>query len=108
MERRRRARPHATASGIDLPEQQISPFLISAYPNIDQFTEHGQIVIGPMEPVGGVAIAADGREPLPCSDADTANRCVSRSRLLTWPSEVPPSMMSNIDEVNTPRDDSTH
>jgi hypothetical protein len=64
MERRRRDRPHKTASRIDLPDEQASPFLISGYPNIDQFTEHGQIVIGHMEPVGGVAIAAEGRETL--------------------------------------------
>jgi hypothetical protein len=60
MERRRKARPHTTASRIDLPEEQVSPFLISSYPNIDEFTEHGQIVIGYMEPVGAVAIAAEG------------------------------------------------
>ena len=64
MERRRKARPHTTASRIDLPEEQFSPFLISSYPNIDEFTEHGQIVIGYMEPVGAVAIAAEGRETL--------------------------------------------
>jgi hypothetical protein len=65
MERRRKARPHTTASRIDLPEEQtLSPFLISSYPNIDQFTEHGQIVIGYMEPVGAVAIAAEGQETL--------------------------------------------
>jgi hypothetical protein len=29
------------------------------YPNIDAFTEHGQIVVGYMEPVGAVAIAAE-------------------------------------------------
>ena len=46
MEHRRKARPRTTASRIDLPEeQQASPFLISSYPNIDEFTEHGQIVI---------------------------------------------------------------
>jgi len=65
MEHRRKARPRTTASRIDLPEeQQASPFLISSYPNIDEFTEHGQIVIGYMEPVGAVAIAAEGRETL--------------------------------------------
>ncbi|HEX8925212.1 MAG TPA: hypothetical protein VF786_05440 [Terriglobales bacterium] len=64
MERRRKARPRTTASRLDLPEEQTSPFLISSYPNIDEFTEHGQIVIGYMEPVGAVAIAAEGRETL--------------------------------------------
>ena len=32
------------------------------YPNIDEFTEHGQIVIGHIEPIGGVAIASEGRQ----------------------------------------------
>jgi hypothetical protein len=64
MERRRKARPHTTASRIDLSEEQASPFLISSYPNIDEFTEHGQIVIGYMAPVGAVAIAAEGRETI--------------------------------------------
>jgi hypothetical protein len=64
MERSRKARPHTTASRIDLPGEQDSPILASNYPNIDEFTEHGQIVIGYMEPVGAVAIAAEGRETL--------------------------------------------
>jgi hypothetical protein len=64
MERSRKARPHTTASRIDLPGEQDSPILASNYPNIDEFTEHGQIVIGFMEPVGAVAIAAVGRETL--------------------------------------------
>jgi hypothetical protein len=34
------------------------------YPNIDTFTEHGQIVIGYVEPAGVVAIAAEGRQTL--------------------------------------------
>jgi hypothetical protein len=34
------------------------------YPNIDEFTEHGQIVIGYIEPIGGVAIASEGRQTL--------------------------------------------
>jgi hypothetical protein len=34
----------------------------SIHPNIDEFTEHGQIVTGYLEPVGGVAIASEGRE----------------------------------------------
>ncbi len=43
MERRRNARPHTTASRIDLPEEQtLSPFLISSYPNIDEFTEQAR------------------------------------------------------------------
>jgi hypothetical protein len=34
------------------------------YPNIDEFTEHGQIVIGYIEPIGGVAIASEGRQTM--------------------------------------------
>jgi len=34
------------------------------YPNIDKFTEHGQIVIGYIEPIDGVAIASEGRQTL--------------------------------------------
>jgi hypothetical protein len=64
MERRRKAQPRTTASRIDLPEEQASPFLVSSYPNIDEFTEHGQIVIGHLQPVGPVAIAAEGRQTL--------------------------------------------
>lgn len=33
-------------------------------PNISAFTKRGQIVIGYMEPVGAVAIAAEGRQTL--------------------------------------------
>jgi hypothetical protein len=34
------------------------------YPHIDEFTERGQIVIGHMDPVGPVAIAAEGRDTI--------------------------------------------
>jgi hypothetical protein len=34
------------------------------YANIDEFTEHGQIVVGYMEPVGAVAIATEGRQTI--------------------------------------------
>lgn len=53
-----------TKSRLDLPEYDASPLAFSTYPNIDEFTEHGQIVIGYMEPVGAVAIAAEGRQTL--------------------------------------------
>jgi hypothetical protein len=33
------------------------------YPNIDEFTEHGQIAIGYIEPLGG-GIASEGRQTL--------------------------------------------
>lgn len=49
-----------------MSEEQTSPFLLSNYPDIDEFTEHGQIVIGYMEPLGAVAMAAEGRETLAC------------------------------------------
>ena len=64
MEGRRKTRPHTTASRIDLPEYENSLLPISNYPNISAFTERGQIVIGYMEPVGAVAIAAEGRQTL--------------------------------------------
>ncbi len=64
MEGRRKTRPHTTASRIDLPEYENSLLPISTYPNISAFTERGQIVIGHMEPVGAVAIAAEGRQTL--------------------------------------------
>lgn len=64
MEGRRKTRPHTTASRIDLPEYENSLLPISTYPNISAFTERGQIVIGYMEPVGAVAIAAEGRHTL--------------------------------------------
>jgi hypothetical protein len=31
------------------------------YPNIGEFTEQGQIVIGYIEPIGVVAVASEGR-----------------------------------------------
>ena len=57
-------RARTTACRIVLPEEQASPFLISSYPNIDESTEHGQNLIGCMEPVGAVAIAAERRQTL--------------------------------------------
>jgi hypothetical protein len=64
MERRRKAQPRTTTSRIDLPDEQDSPFLFSSYPNIDEFTEHGQVAVGYIEPVGAVAIAAEGRQTI--------------------------------------------
>jgi hypothetical protein len=34
------------------------------YPNLDSFTERGQIVVGLIDPVGAVAIATEGRQTL--------------------------------------------
>jgi hypothetical protein len=33
-------------SGLDPPEFGAPPFAISMYPNINELTEHGQIVVG--------------------------------------------------------------
>jgi hypothetical protein len=64
MERRRKAGPRVTTSRLDPSDYDASPFAISIYPNIDEFTEHGQIVIGYIEPVGAVAIASEGRQTI--------------------------------------------
>jgi len=64
MERRRKSGPRTTIGRLDPTEYDASPFAISMYPNIDAFTDHGQIVVGYMEPVGAVAIASDGRETI--------------------------------------------
>lgn len=108
MERRRKARPHAIASRIDLPEEQTSPFLISGYPNIDEFTEHGQIVIGHMEPVGGVAIAAEGRETfaiLRRRQGEPLRQLLARLDLAIASATIDDVY---IDEVNTSQNGSTH
>jgi hypothetical protein len=62
MERRRKTGPRITKSSIEPTAFDASPFTSSIYPNIDEFTEHGQIVIGYIEPIGGVAIASEGRQ----------------------------------------------
>jgi hypothetical protein len=64
MERRRKTGPRVTINRLDPAEYDASPFAISMYPNIDAFTDHGQIVVGYMEPVGAVAIASDGRQTI--------------------------------------------
>ena len=64
MERRRKTGPRITKSSIEPTAFDASPFTSSIYPNIDEFTEHGQIVIGYIEPIGGVAIASEGRQTL--------------------------------------------
>src|ERR1035438_7259531 len=45
MERRRKTAPRITESRLDPTAYDASPFAISMYPNIDEFTDHGQIVI---------------------------------------------------------------
>ena len=64
MERRRKTGPRITKSSIEPTAFDASPFTSSIYPNIDEFTEHGQIVIGYIEPVGAVAIASEGRQTI--------------------------------------------
>lgn len=64
MERSRKTSARTTKSRIELPEYFNSPFAISMYPHIDEFTERGQIVIGHMDPVGPVTIAAEGRNTI--------------------------------------------
>jgi hypothetical protein len=64
MERRWKTRPRVTTSRLDPTAYDASPFAISMHPNIDEFTEHGQIVVGYMEPVGAVAIATEGRQTI--------------------------------------------
>jgi hypothetical protein len=103
MERRRKARPRATASRLELPEEQLSPFLLSNYPNIDGFTEHGQIVIGHMEPVGAVAIAAEGRQTIAMlrrRKDETFKQLLARLDLAIASATIDDVY---IDEVNTPR-----
>jgi hypothetical protein len=103
MERSRKARPHTTASCIDLPGEQDSPVLASNYPNIDEFTEHGQIVIGYMEPVGAVAIAAEGRETLALlrrRPDEPFKKLLARLDLAIESATIDDVY---IDEVNTPR-----
>ena len=64
MDRRRKTGPRVTAGRLDPSAYDASPFAISMYPNIDEFTEHGQIVIGYIEPIGDVAIPSEGRQAL--------------------------------------------
>jgi transposase len=95
--------PHTTASCIDLPGEQDSPVLASNYPNIDEFTEHGQIVIGYMEPVGAVAIAAEGRETLALlrrRPDEPFKKLLARLDLAIESATIDDVY---IDEVNTPR-----
>jgi len=56
-------RVHLHGRGHDLIRPAFRPRLLR-YPHIDEFTERGQIVIGYMEPLGPVAIAAEGRNTI--------------------------------------------
>jgi hypothetical protein len=93
MEGRRKNRPHTTTSRIDLPEYENSLMPISTYPNISAFTERGQIVIGYMEPVGAVAIAAERRQAL-AMVRRRKDETFNYSPASTWPSPAPLSTTS--------------
>ena len=104
MERSRKTAARVTKSRIDLPEYFNSPFAISMYPNIDVFTERGQIVIGHMEPIGPVAIAAEGRDTIAMlrrGKDETFKQLLARLDLA-----IESATMDNVyvDEVNTPQD----
>jgi len=104
MERSRKAGARVTKSRIDLPEYFTSPFAISMYPHIDEFTERGQIVIGYMEPVGPVAIAAEGRDTIAMlrrGKDETFKQLLARLDLA-----IESATIDNVyvDELNTPQD----
>ena len=107
MERRRKTGPRVTTSRLDPSDYDASPFAISMYPNIDEFTEHGQIVIGYIEPVGAVAIASEGRQTIPCSAGGKTNPSNNCSPGSIRPSQKPPSTMSTSTK-STPRKAETH
>ena len=104
MERSRKTSDRVTKSRIELPEYFNSPFAITMYPHIDEFTERGQIVIGYMEPVGPVAIAAEGRDTIAMlrrGKDETFKQLLARLDLA-----IESATMDNVyvDEVNTPQD----
>ena len=104
MERSRKTAARVTKSRIDLPEYFNSPFAISMYPNIDVFTERGQIVIGHMEPIGPVAIAAEGRDTIAMlrrGKDETFKQLLARLDLA-----IESATMDDVyvDEVNAPQD----
>jgi len=104
MERSRKTGPRVTKSRIDLPEYFNSPFAISMYPHIDEFTERGQITIGYMDPVGPVAIAAEGRGTIAMlrrGKDETFRQLLARLDLA-----IESATMDNVyvDEVNAPQD----
>ncbi len=103
MERRRKTSPRVTTSRLDLSEYDASPFAISMYPNIDEFTEHGQIVIGYLEPVGAVAIASEGRQTLAMlrrRKEETFKQLLARLDLAIAKATIDDVY---VDEVNTPQ-----
>lgn len=104
MESRQKASPRLTTSRLDPPDYDTSPFAFSMYANIDEFSEHGQIVIGYMEPVGAVAIAAEGRHTLAMlrrRKDETFKQLLAR-----LDAAIVKATIENVcvDEVNTPQD----
>jgi hypothetical protein len=89
--------------GIARSIYDASPFAVSMYPNIDEFTEHGQIVIGYFEPIGGVANASEGRQAMAMlrrRKNEPFKQLLSRLH-----TAIAKATIDNvyIDEVNTPR-----
>jgi hypothetical protein len=73
------------------------------YPHIDEFTEHGQIVIGYMDPVGPVAIAAEGRDTIAMlrrGKDETFKQLLARLDLAIESATIDHVY---VDEVNTPQ-----
>jgi hypothetical protein len=104
MERSRKTGDRVTKSRIELPEYFNSPFAITMYPHIDEFTERGQIVIGYMEPVGHVAIAAEGRDTIAMlrrGKDETFKQLLARLDMA-----IESATMDHVyvDEVNAPHD----
>ena len=102
MERRRKTGPRATISHLDPTDYDASPFAISMYPNLDTFTEHGQIVIGYIEPAGAVAIAAEGRQTLAILRRRTGE--TFKQLLARIDTAIASATVDHVyvDEVNTP------
>ena len=103
MERRRKTGPRVTTSSLDPTEYDASPFAISMYPNFDEFTEHGQIVIGYIEPVGAVAIASEGRQTIAMlrrRKDETFKQLLARLDIAVANATIDDVY---VDEVNTPQ-----
>jgi hypothetical protein len=74
------------------------------YPHLDEFTERGQITIGNMQPVGPVAIAAEGGDTIAMlrrGKDETFKQLLARLDMA-----IESATMDNVyvDEVNTPQD----
>lgn len=103
MERRRKTGPSITTSRLEPSKYNASPFSISMYPNIDEFTEHGQIVMGYIEPVGAAAIASEGRQTIAMlrrRTDETFKQLLARLDVAIAKATIDDVY---VDEVNTPR-----